>query len=246
MKQAKPCIFNGVEYASMREAGEALGVSTAMISKYVKQGVTTIIPREKKTCKKTSVIVDGVEYKSMRDAEIKIFGKYTGRLQARVARTGEKTLDSIPELNRPTSIACTDTLGNTYKSQAEMERALGLSQGTISKRIHNKTLNTSHKQRSDPYTSGKQRCRYYYQGIIYESLRWAMKWLHHGRPWILQHCIELPEYIHEWTPQDEARAWVISVKELLYKPKQWNEDSIIAEVDRRMKKLFAHGKLIKE
>lgn len=240
-----PVTLNGVEYGSLTEAAKALGYSVATISNYTKKGITELEPRaEKKTAKRQKIIVDGVEYKSIHDAEIKIYGKYTSRLYNRVMRS-ETEFTAHPELVRKNAVKVVDSTGKEYCSISEMERAIGVSQGTVSKRLKNGTLNTPHRLPSISSANGKRRCRYWYQGIIYDSMNYAKKYLHHGKEWIKNHCIEICEYINRDTSLDEYKSDVYSVILAMYQHQIWDEDRVIAECDRRMKKLFAHGKLIK-
>lgn len=242
--KSTPCTFNNIQYASLAEAASALGYSKTMISRYVKAGKTEVKPREKPTTKrqKIKVIVDGVEYKSMREAEIKVFGKWTGRLQHLMQSRNTNIFDSRT-IRYGNEIK--DTAGNVYRSYAEMERALGLSQGTISKRVHNNTYNAPNSLKYAGNATGKTHVSYYYDGIIYENLRSAKRWLHHGRAWILKNCIEIPDWAYKDKKTPEKILWQNAVRELLYMPNLWDENRIIKECDRRMKKLFAHGKLIK-
>lgn len=238
-----PITLNGVEYGSLTEAAKALGYSVTSISKYAKNGITEIKPRaEKKAQKRQKIVVDGVEYKSIHDAEIKLYGKYTSRLYNRVLR-GETEFTANP--TRLGAIEVVDSCGNKYSSISEMERTIGVSQGTVSKRLKRGTLNPPHKLPTNRSINGKIKCHYWYDGVEYDSLKSALRWLHHGAAWIKSHCVEICEYINRDTGLDEYKSDTYSVILAMYQHQIWDEDRVIAECDRRMKKLFAHGKLIK-
>lgn len=239
-----PITLNGVEYGSLTEAAKALGYSVASISKYAKNGITEVEPRaEKKSQKRQTIVVDGVEYKSIHDAEIKLYGKYTGRLYNRVLR-GETEFTANPS-SQSSAIEVVDSIGNKYSSISEMERTIGVSQGTVSKRLKRGTLNPPHKLPSNRSINGKRKCHYWYDGVEYDSLKSAIRWLHHGDAWIKSHCVEICEYINRDKGLDEYESDAYSVILAMYQHQIWDEDRVIAECDRRMKKLFAHGKLIK-
>ena len=245
MGKSKPVVFNGIEYRTQSEAAKVLGYSETTIGKYVKSGITEIEPRcERKTRKQQSIVVDGVEYNSIHDAEMKIYGKYTSRLYNRLKK-GQTEFTAHPEPIRKNAVKVVDSTGKEYCSLAAMERANGLGQGTVSKRLKSGVLNTPNRLPSNGRINGKNRCRYWYQGIVYDSLNYAMKYLHHGREWIKGHCIEIAEYVNRDNDCEHEKANAYSVFLALYYHQTWNEDRIIAECDRRMKKLFAHGKLIK-
>ena len=237
--------LNGVEYKTQAEAARALGYSETTISNCIKKGIAEIEPRsEQKTLKRQKIVVDGVEYKSIHDAEIKIYGRYTGRLYNRVLN-GETEFTAHPLKIKSNAIEVVDSFGNKYRSLGEMERASGLKQGTVSKRLKNGTLNAPHKLPSNSNINGKRKCHYWYDGIEYDSLTSAMKYLHHAAAWIKRHCVEICEYINRDKAFDEYKSDAYSVILALYQHRIWNEERVIAECDRRMKKLFAHGKLIK-
>lgn len=243
--KGKPVTFNGVAYRTQAEAAKALGCSETTIRNYINRGITELEPRaEKRVQKRQKIVVDGTEYKSIHDAEIKIYGRFTGRLYNRVLN-GETELTARPLKIKSNAIEVVDSCGNKYRSIGEMERAIGVSQGTVSKRLKNGTLNAPHKLPSNANINGKRKCHYWYDGVEYDSLKSALKWLHHGVAWIKSHCVETCEYINRDTGLDEYKADTYSVILALYQHQVWNEDRVIAECDRRMKKLFAHGKLIK-
>lgn len=239
-----PITLNGVEYGSLTEAAKALGYSVTSISKYAKNGITEVEPRvEKKAQKRQKIVVDGVEYKSIHDAEITLYGKYTGRLYNRVLRgETEFTANPSPKVG---AIEVVDSFGNKYNSISEMARTIGVKQGTVSKRLKRGTLNPPHKLPINRSINGKIKCHYWYDGVEYDSQKSAIRWLHHGAAWIKNHCVEICEYINRDTGLDEYKSDTYSVILAMYQHQTWDEDRVIAECDRRMKKLFAHGKLIK-
>jgi hypothetical protein len=81
-------------------------------------------------------------------------------------------------------------------------------------------------------------------GVKYPTLKEAKKWLHHGHAWFSVHAKRFPIYVKEISTNIED---LRKQEYILYHQSNcWDEDRIIEECDRRMKKLFAHGKLVKK
>ena len=241
--------INGKQYISMAQAADDLNVSVYFIRNAIKNGVTSIERREKSAHRKRKpVTFNGKTYISIGEAAKEL--NYSYSYLHRMAKQGITDIEYRDEKQYGNcgggkAIRVTDCEGNVYKSQREMDRQCGFSQSTTSTRIRAGRKLTTTKQTGSRKTNGVFRYDVYYKGVIYHGFHNARKFLHHNEAWILKNCHLIPVYIDEWKSTDIENGLWYDIKNIMYRPMQWNEDRIIAECDRRMKKLFTHGKLIK-
>lgn len=238
--------INGKQYISAAQASVDLNVSQDVIYKALKNGITTIQGKEKINPRRgKQVIINGKTYRSIREAARDL--NYSTSAISRRIIDGINTIEPL-ECRRfgvcnGRERKVTDCEGNIYKSCYDMDRAHGLSLGTTRTRISRGYKLTPFRQKA--CRKGVVRHDVYYQGILYHGLINAKKLLHHDEGWIKKNCHLIPVYQDRWERMDiDGRLWY-DIKNIMYRPMQWNEDRIIAECDRRLKKLFAHGKLIK-
>lgn len=242
MRRKKSITLNGVTYDGLAEAASALGYSKCWIARVVKSGATELARRThpKAARPKKEVTVGGVTYASMREAEVSLYGKATGRIGKLMARNGKPVADP-KRPNKYTEIR--DSLGNSYDSVADMAAATGLKKNTIYQRLLYGKFNPPHL--NSGRRSGKRRARYWYRGVVYDNMPAACKWLHHRPEWVRINCVELPVYDYTRTAKLDKWMSINYAVVCMYEDARWTEDRVIAECDRRMKKLFAHGKLLK-
>lgn len=242
----KKCTINGVVYDSFTSAAKDLGVHLSYISAIVKKGLNVNVKkRERTTRKSNSVVIDGVKYRSFYEAEKKLFGKKTGVLNRRRKRGFDmdnlsgKDLETIGGNSKP----CVDTNGKHYKSQSEMSRAIGLSRQTIGQRIRLGVKLYPNRLTSCSHRDGILRYDYYYENVCYHGMSNAKKYLHHGNKWIKENCVSIPVFYENSIKKDGlVDKKTFDIVEYMYRDSAWNEDRIIEECDRRMKKYFAHRK----
>lgn len=249
--KAKKCTFNGVTYNSHTEAAKSLGFSATWVGLCAANNKTTIDLNKKHVQKhhRRTITIDDVFYKSFREAELKLFGNANGRIYNKIKSlqiTDKDVKITFSQLTSKRGKKCVDTTGKEYVSQRAMETECGFASGTISKRIANGNILATNRLSSRSDVRGFFRCCYYFDGVLYESLGEAKKWLHHDRAWIVKNCVVLPEYINKDTQGIKERIKKFDVIEFFYRDSQWNEDRIIEECDRRLKKYFVHCKLKRE
>lgn len=244
MGKPREVVINNVKYPSIKEAALAFGVSLTAIYKAIKEGrADNYFPKQvkNKSKGKEKVVIDGVEYPSFRSAEIAIYGKYTGRLTARKMNGRDMTKSTLKG-NKKEVVSSN---GTVYESRAAFARAAGLDPSSIVTRVQRGSL-----MAENPLTQhGKKpvkRIEVEYDGIVYDSIKSARVWLKHGNAWFHQNARLTSIDDQDIVYQKFLKWHTYEIEFTLYQDSIWDEDRIIMECDRRMKKLFAHGKLIKE
>lgn len=240
--------INGKQYKSISEAADDLNVTSYAVRSALKKGITTIKKREKRERRPGKpVTINGKSYCSYSAAADDL--NYNIEWIRRCVKRGITSIEPqeskrYGKIGNGKGIEVTDCEGNVYKSMYAMDIACGFAYGTT----HSRVASGRKLEKTKLPTSKKNgviRYDVYYNGILYHGFDNAVKLLQHSEQWVKKNCHLIPVYQDRWERTDiESGLWY-DIKNIMYRPMQWNEDRIIEEVDRRMKKLFAHGKLIK-
>lgn len=227
---SKKITIDGIEYESIKKAAEALGLKYNTLRGRLKRNTDL----HKPVSERIPCVYKGVQYPSINAAE-KANGMH-GTLNQRYKRKGD-VADCDKRVFNCKPVVCDD--GRVFNSRTEAVKALGISHHTLKRRIdHGVNIANYERKRK---IHGRFEVRY--KGYTYESIREAKEVIGKNYDWIVKNCELIPVQ-----PMDleYRRKMKYSLLLYYYMPRRWDENRIIEEVDRRMKKLFAHGRLINE